>query len=82
MLYLSLELTLKVPNINCSRQHFNIFTFLWKKTRLDVLCESSALQRIHMKYQVLFSLKNNEEIFVIVVCSSYDWCFNDLEGIL
>ena len=28
-----------------------------------------------MKYQVLFSLKNNEEIFMNVVCCSCDWCF-------
>ena len=27
---------------------------------LDVSCESSARQRIHMEYQVLFLLKNNE----------------------
>ena len=29
-----------------------------------------------MKYQVLFSLKNNEKIFRNVVCYSRDWCFN------
>ena len=33
----------------------NIF-YLSKKIKLGVSCESSAL-RIHMKYQVLFSLK-------------------------
>ena len=37
--------------------------FLWKKIRLDVSCESSASQRIHMKYQVLFSRKNKEKMF-------------------
>ena len=26
--------------------------------------------RIHMKYQVLFSLKNNEEVFINVVLQS------------
>ena len=26
-----------------------------------------------MKYQVLLSLKNNENIFKTVVCSSHDW---------
>ena len=31
-----------------------------------------------MKYQVLFSLKNNEEIFMNVVCCSCDWSFNSL----
>ena len=29
-----------------------------KKTSLDISCESSAKQTIHMKYQDLFSLKN------------------------
>ena len=28
-----------------------------KKIRVDVSCESSAKQRIHMKHQLLFSLK-------------------------
>ena len=28
-----------------------------------------------MKYQVLFSLKNNEKIFINVVCCSRDWHF-------
>ena len=46
-----------------------------KKIRLDVICDSSALQRIHIKYQFLFSLKNNEEIFMNVVCCSCDWRF-------
>ena len=40
---------------------------------LDVSCESSARQRIHMKYQVLFSLKKNEKVFINVVCCSLDW---------
>ena len=30
---------------------------------------------IHLKHQVLFSLKNNEEIFMNVVCCSRDWRF-------
>ena len=42
---------------------------------LDVSYESSARQRIHMKYQVLLSLKNNEKVFMNVVCCSRDWRF-------
>ena len=34
------------------------FLFSEKKTRLDISCESSAWQKIHMKCQDLFSLKN------------------------
>ena len=38
-----LLLTLKVPNKNCSSQHFIFFTFfLSMEIRLDVSCESSA----------------------------------------
>ena len=31
-----------------------------------------------MKYQVLFSLKNNEKVFINVVCCSRDWQFKGL----
>ena len=43
--------------------------------RLDVSCESSAKQRIHMKYQALFYQKNNEKIYKTVICCSRDWRF-------
>ena len=33
---------------------------------------------IHLKHQVLFSLKNNEKIFMNVVCCSLDWRFKGL----
>ena len=53
----------------------SIFYFhLSKKIKLDVSCESSAKQRIHMKHQGLFSLKN-EKVFMNVVCCSCDWRF-------
>ena len=52
-------LTLKAPSKICSRRHFEIFFFNFsKKTSLDISCELSAWQTIHMKYQDLFSLKN------------------------
>ena len=31
-----------------------------------------------MKYQVLFSLKNNKKVFMNVVCCSYEWRFKGL----
>ena len=49
--------------------------YLSKKTKLDFSCESSAYQRSHLKHQVLFSLKNNEKVFMNVVCCSRDWLF-------
>ena len=48
------------------------YFYLSKEIRLDVSC---AQQRIHMKYEVLFSLKNNEKVFINVVCCSRDWHF-------
>ena len=42
------------------------YFYLSKKIRLDISSESSARQRIHMKYQVLVSLENNKK-------SIYEW---------
>ena len=35
------------------------------QTSLDISCESSAKQTIHMKYQDLFSLKNKKKIKIL-----------------
>ena len=59
-------LTPKVPNKNCSKQHFNFFYFyLSKKIRLDFSCEAED----SLETSVLFSLENNEKIFMNVCCS-------------
>ena len=50
-----------------------VYFYLSKKIRLDFSCESSAWQRIHLKHQVSFSLKNSEKILMNVVCCSHDW---------
>ena len=55
-----IELALKAPNKNCI---FIFYFYLLKKIRIDLSCESSAEQRIHLKHQVLFILKSNEKIF-------------------
>ena len=68
-------LTLKAPSKFAADGTFIFYLYLFKKIRLDVSCESSARQRIHMKHQVLFSQKNNETIFMNVVCCSRDWRF-------
>ena len=65
-------LTLKALNKIAADDILIFYFYLSKKIRLDVSCESSAWQRIHMKHQVLFSLKNNEKIFMKVVCCSRD----------
>ena len=43
------------------------YFYLSKKIRLDFSC--------NLKHQVLFSLKNNEKVFMYVVCCSRDWRF-------
>ena len=40
----------------------------------------NPLPGIHLKYKVLFSLKNNEKIIMNVVCCSRDWRFKDRDG--
>ena len=48
---------------NCSRRHFYLFDFyLLKKMRLDVSCESSAGQKIRMKYRPIISEKQWKNI--------------------
>ena len=53
------------------------YFYLLKKKRLDVSCESSARQRIHMKYEIKKKKKkkNNEKVFMNVVCCNRDWRF-------
>ena len=52
------KLTLKEPIRTAAENiHKYFFIFFSEKIRLDISCESSARQRIHMKLQALFSLK-------------------------
>ena len=60
------HLTLKAPNKNCSRQHFNFLLLSFEENK------GLIFQRIHLKHQVLFSLKNNEKILVNVICCVSD----------
>ena len=68
-------LILKAPNKIAADDTLLFCFYLSKEIRLDVSHEASAEQRIHMKYQVLLSLKNNEKVFINVVCCSHNWCF-------
>ena len=52
--------------------YFFFFFFFSEKTGLDISCESSAKQKIHMKCQDLFSLKNNKKKILNVLC--YKFC--------
>ena len=65
----ALFLTLKAPFTTAADDsfffiYFYLFIYLFfffRETSLDILCESSAWQMIHMKCQDLFSLKNKKE---------------------
>ena len=41
---------------------FFVFYSFLEKIRLDMSCESSAKQTVHMKCQALFSLNNNKKM--------------------
>ena len=56
MLTLKALITTAADNI-----HKYFFIVFQRKTRLDVSCESSARQRIHLKHQVLFSSKDKSK---------------------
>ena len=59
------RLTIKIPSKICSRQHF-----FKENVNLDISCESSAGQLIHMRCQDLFSQKNKNKIKIVVNHSS------------
>ena len=54
------SLTLRVPITTKADDSFHFWFYFQKKTSLDISCESSAKQTIHLKYQDLFSLKNKK----------------------
>ena len=57
-----LPLTLKAPITTAADDNFVLFFFYFsEKTSLDISCESSAWQMIHMKCQDLFSLKKKKK---------------------
>ena len=53
-------LSVKVPSKICCRLHSNCFVYFSEEISLDMSCESSAWQMIHMKCDDLFSLKKNK----------------------
>ena len=52
-------LTLQMLITTAADNSLIFFFYFSEKKRLDISCESSAKQMIHMKCQVLFCLKNN-----------------------
>ena len=63
--YRHLFLPFKAPKKqNAADDTLFFYFYLLNKISLDVICESSALQRSHMQYQVLFSPKKNDFFFI------------------
>ena len=46
-----------------------------EKIRLDISCEPSARQRIHMKNQALFSSKNKGKQIKVLSAAIFVWRF-------
>ena len=46
----------------------NTFSLFLEKIRLDISCESSARQRIHMKHQALFCSQDKSKKNSVVCC--------------
>ena len=49
-----------MPITTAANDNFSFFFLYSEKTSLDISCESSAWQTIHLKCQDLFSLKNKK----------------------
>ena len=62
-------LTLKVPITTAADDiHEYFFIVVLEKIRLDISCESSARQRIHIKHQALFCSKDKSKKISVVCC--------------
>ena len=55
----------------------NIFSLFSEKMELDISCESSARQKIHLKHQAFLSSedKNKKKIKVVSAAISLNWLF-------
>ena len=67
-------LTLKAPVTTAADDNF-IYLFFSEKTNLDISCESSAKQTIHMKCQDLFSLKIKTKKENMSSATNFAWRF-------
>ena len=68
-------LTLKAPITTAAEDSLEyFFIFFSDKIMLDISCETSARQRIHMKHQTLFTLKDKSKNNKSVYCN-FAWRF-------
>ena len=55
--------------------HVNTFSLFLEKIRLDISCESSARQRIHIKHQALFSSEVKSKKNKVSSAAIFIWRF-------
>ena len=73
-------LTFKAPSTTAADNSLEYFFIVFfGKIMLDILRESSAWQRIHMKPQALFSSKNKSKKNKSVICCNFTWRFKGLK---
>ena len=71
-----LSVNLKAPiTTSADDIHKYVFSGFLEKIRLDVSCESSARQRIHMKNQALFSSKDKSKKNKMSSAAIFVWRF-------
>ena len=58
----------------------NIFAYFSEIVSLDISCEASAKQTIHMKCQDLFSIEKKKKKNGMSPAINFAWCFNILRG--
>ena len=68
-------LTLKAQVTTAADDNVLLCFYFSEKTSLDISCESSAWQTIHMKYQDLLSLKNNNNKNRMSPVTIFAWRF-------
>ena len=56
-----------------------LFFLFSENTSLEISCESSAEQMIHMKCQDLFSLKIEKKYFRMLSVTNFAWHFQGLQ---
>ena len=69
------NLTLKATITTAADDSFFYFFYFSEKTSLDISCESSAMQTIHLKCTDLFSLKNRKKFFRMSSATNCAWRF-------
>ena len=72
---IKVTLTLKAPNKNCSRRHFNFLLLSFKENKAWFFRWILCLAENSFEISSLIFSEKQWKIFMAVVCCSHDWCF-------